>query len=121
MGKNLLQSETLRYHRAYSFTVDALHTLSCSPGGMRGRLQKIDLEFFTLSTNELPEIGELREKFKILHDLATSKEVRYSHESRISATLDQLHHTKLKSIAKLIWDIHTEFSAFMQSGDSLSC
>lgn len=119
MNKNPLRLETLRYQRAYGFTVDALHTLSCEHGGMRDRLQKIDLEFFTLRANELPESGEIREKFHRLHVLATSKEVRYPHEGRVAATLDQLHHSKLKSIAQLIWDIHTEFSAFMHSNVAL--
>lgn len=118
MNKNLLRLEALRYQRAFSFTVDALHTLSCAPGGMRDRLQKIDLEFFTLSTSDLPKSGELQEKFGRLRGLVTSKEARYPDEGRVAGTLDQLHHTKLKSIAQLIWDIHTEFSAFMYCDDS---
>ncbi len=118
MNIKLFRFEALRYQRAYSFTIDALHTLSCAPGGMKDRLKKIDLEFFTLSSNDLPESGEIREKFGRLHDLVTSKEVRYPHEGRVAATLDQLHHTKLTSIAQLIWDIHKEFSALMQNDDA---
>lgn len=120
MTNRPIRVEALRYQRAYSFTVEALHTLCCSPGGMRDRLQKIDLEFFTLVTNDLPESGSLREKFSRLHEAITSKNSPYPHEGRVIATLSQLHHTKLKSIAQLIWEIHTEFSAFMQCDDTSS-
>ncbi len=118
MNKNLFRLEALRYQRAYSFTVDALHTLACAPGSMKARIQRINLEFFTLITNDLPENGELREKFSKLHELVTSKKVRYPHEGRVAATLDQLHHTKLKAIAELIWDIHKEFSVFMHRDET---
>lgn len=84
---------------------------------MKERLQKIDLEFFTLNIGELPENEELRSKFKQLNELVTSKEPRYPHEGRISATLDQLHHTKLTAIAKLIWELHVIFLAFMQQDE----
>lgn len=121
MNINLLRLEALRYQRAYGLTVDALHTLSCAPGGMKERLQRIDLEFFTLSSNDLPESGGVRERFGRLHGLVTSKDARCPGEGRVAATLDQLHHTKLKSIAQIIWDIHAEFSAFMRSDDTSRC
>jgi hypothetical protein len=108
-----IRLEALRYQRAYSFTVSALHTLCCASGGMRDRLQQIDKEFFTLTTIELPERERLREKFRRLHELVTSNKIDHLHEGRIAATIGQLHHTKLKAIAQLIWNIHVEFSAFM--------
>lgn len=118
-GKALPRLKALHYQRPYRLTVNALHTLCCAPGGTRARLQQIDLEFFTLSTNDLPEEGELRAKFRRLHEHVTSKEARYPYEGRVAATLDQLHHTKLKTAAQLIWDIHTEFSVFMQGESPL--
>lgn len=120
MTNRLIRVEALRYQRAYSLTVEALHTLCCSTGGMRERLQKIDLEFFTLVTNDLPESGNLREKFSRLHEVITSKNSPYPHEGRVIATLNQLHHTKLKSIVQLVWEIHTEFSVLMQCDDTSS-
>ncbi|HEY9224978.1 MAG TPA: hypothetical protein VIP27_12585 [Variovorax sp.] len=121
MNSKPIRVTALRYQRAYGFTVDALHTLCCATGGMKDRLQQIDQEFFSISTNELPEVEELRSKFTKLHELVTSKEARYPHEGRIFSTLDQLHHTKLKSIAQQIWEIHVEFLAFMQKNDMQPC
>ncbi|WP_382161518.1 hypothetical protein [Hydrogenophaga sp. ANAO-22] len=109
---------TLRFQRAYRLTSDALHTLCCESGGLKDRLQKIDLEFFSLSKNELPDIEALRSSFGELHRLVTCKEPRYPHEGRIAATLDQLHHTKLKAISELIWNIHMAFLSFMQNDDT---
>ncbi len=92
--------------------------MCCASGGMKERLQKIDLEFFSLNIAELPENENLRSKFNELHALVTSKDARYPLEGRIAATLDQLHHTKLKAVAKLIWDFHVEFLAFMQHDET---
>ena len=119
MNSRPIRLAALRYQRSYGFTVDALHKLCCAPGGMRERLQKIDLEFFALNLAELPESEKLQSKFKELHELVTSKDARYPHEGRISATLDQLHHTKLKAVAQLIWEFHMEFLAFMQHDEAI--
>lgn len=117
MSNQPLLLAEVRYQRAFRFANTALHTLCCASGSMKERLQKIDLEFFTLTTNELPESEKLRAKFSKLHEVVTSKEVRYPNEGRISATLEQLHHTKLKFIAQLIWEIHVEFLTFMRKDD----
>lgn len=114
MNSKPIQTANLRYQRSYRFTIEALHTLCCASGGLRERLQKVDLEFFTLNIAELPESEKIRSKFQELHKLVTSKNARYPDEGRISATLDQLHHTKLKTVAELVWDFHKEFLAFMQ-------
>lgn len=110
--------QILGYERAYRFTADAVHTLCCSHGTMRDRLQRIDRELFTLGTSDIPESGALRENFRKLHELVTSKDARYSYEGRIVSTLDQLHHTKLRVIAELIWDIYMEFLALMRNDDT---
>lgn len=120
MINRLIRVEALRYQRAYNLTVEALHMLCCSSGGMRDRLKKIDLEFFTLTPNDLPETGNLREKFHRLHEVVTSKNSPYPNEGRIIATLNQLHHTKLKFIVQLIWEINMDFSSFMQCDDTTS-
>jgi len=117
MKINNIRLEALRYQRAYRFTEDALYTLCSASGGMRDRLQKIDKEFFTISMAELPENDSLRANFQKLHDFVTSKEASYANEGKITATLSQLHHTKLKKITQLIWDIYTEFSSFMLMND----
>lgn len=114
MNSKLIRTAALRYQRSYGFTVEALHTLCCTSGGLKERLKKIDLEFFTLNIAELPESKNLRAKYHQLYELVTSKDARYPHEGRVSATLDQLHHTKLKAAAQLVWNFHKEFLAFMQ-------
>ena len=118
MNKRPIRSSALRYQRSYGFTVEALHTLCCASGGMKERLQKIDLEFFTLNIAELPESENLRSKYNGLRTLVTSRDARYPYEGRIAATLDQLHHTKLRAVAELIWDFHVEFLAFMQHDET---
>ncbi len=120
MNSRHIRPEALRYQRPYRFTVDALHTLCCAPGRLKERLQRVDPEFFSLNLSELPQVEPLRSKFVELHALVTSKDPRYPYEGRISATIDQMHHTKLKAVAELIWALHVEFLAFMQHDESTS-
>ena len=108
-----IKTTDLRYQRAYGLSVEALHTLCCATGSLKERLLKIDLEFFMLNAVQLPDSIELRSTFQNLRDLVTSKEARNPLEGRIKASLDQLHHTKLQAIAKLVWKFHKEFLAFL--------
>jgi hypothetical protein len=105
----------LRYSRAYTLTIEALHTLCCASGSTRERLQQVDPEFFALRPNDLPENEGVRASFEKLHRLATRLEPRWKEEGKVSATLAQSHHTKLKEMAQLVWDIHRGFSRYMQS------
>lgn len=105
----------LRYSRAYTLTIEALHTMCCASGSMRERLQQIDPEFFALMPNDLPENEGVRASFEELHRLATQLEPRWQEEGRVSATLEPSHHTKLKEMAQRVWEIHRDFSRYMQS------
>lgn len=109
----LIKTTDLRYQRAYGFAVEALHTLCCETGSLKERLQKIDIEFFTLNATELPECIQLKSTFQEIRGLVTMKEVRDPREGRIHATLDQLHYTKHQTIAALIWKFHEEFLAYL--------
>lgn len=113
--RRIAATGVLRYSRAYTLTIEALHTLSCGAGGMRERLRQIDPEFFSLEPEALPEAEGVRESFVRLKQLATRFEPRGSYEGRIVATIEQSHHSKLKAITQLIWDIHRDFSQYMQS------
>ena len=105
----------LRYSRAYTLTIEALHTLCCTPGAMRDRLAQIDPEFFVLSPDVFPEGEEVRDNFVKLYGLATRYEPRSDGEGRISATLARSHHSKLKEMLQLVWDLHRGFSQYMNS------
>jgi len=82
---------------------------------MRERLRNIDSEFFLLEPEALPEAEGVRENFVKLKQLATRFEPRGSYEGRVVATIEQLHHSKLEAMAQLMWDIHRDFSQYMQS------
>ena len=89
--------------------------MCCSTGNTRERLKQIDLEFYTLRSDELPENNNIRSTFTELQSIATSQEPTWSGDGRIEATLATAHHTKLKKLAKLVWELHREFSEFMNS------
>lgn len=82
---------------------------------MRERLEKIDPEFFSLLTEDVPESCGVRATFVELHRLATRLPPRWEGEGRIAATLSQSHHTKLRDITQLIWEAHQKFLQYMQS------
>jgi hypothetical protein len=106
----------LRYSRAYTLTIEALHTMCCGSGNTRERLQEVDPEFFSLRPEELPKEEGVQAHFIEFQQLATRLEGRWSGEGSVAATLDQSHHTNLKQMAQLLWDIHRGFSQYMQSG-----
>ena len=107
----------LRFSRAYTLSIEALHTLCCSNGNLRLRLEAVDPEYYLLESEQLPDFGAIRLKFAELHTLATKTAPRWEHEGRIAATLSTAHHTALKKIAQLVWEIHREFSEYMH-GDA---
>jgi len=115
MKMNVPRLGTLRYNRAYALTIEALHTMCCQSGRTRERLQKIDAEFFALNAEGFPEGEGVRTSYEDLRAIATSLEQRCEGDGRITSSLAQLHHTKLAKVAQLLWDIHRDFSRYMQS------
>lgn len=107
----------LRFSRSYILSTAALHTLCCSNGNLRSRLDAVDPEYFLLSSEQLPDFGAVRSNFAKLHSLATKNAPRWEHDGRLAATLSTAHHTALKKIAQLVWDVHREFSEYRQ-GDA---
>jgi hypothetical protein len=105
---------SLQYGRAYTLAIEALHTMCCESGSMRERLQKVDPEFFALRPDDLPETEGVRASFVEFHELATRLEPRWPGDGVVAATLNQSHHTKLARMAQLVWDIHRDFSHYMQ-------
>jgi hypothetical protein len=107
----------LRFSRAYTLSIEALHTLCCSNGNLRLRLEAVDPEYYLLASEQLPDFGAIRFKFAELKTLATKNDPRWEHDGWIPATLSTAHHTVLKKIAQLVWEIHREFSEYMH-GDA---
>lgn len=105
----------LRYGRAYTLAIEALQTMCCASGSMRERLQQIDLEFYTLKPDDLPENEGVRKSFIQFHQLATRVAPRWAGEGKVAATLNQSRHTKLRQMAQLVWDINRDFSRYMNS------
>jgi hypothetical protein len=106
----------LRYSRAFTLTIKALHTMCCGTGNTRDRLQQIDLEFYTLRPEAFPENDGIRATFIELQNLVSSKDPAWSGGGRIEATLADAHHTKLNRLAEKLWNLHRKFSVFM-NGD----
>lgn len=111
---------SLRYSRAYTLTIEALHTMCCESGNTRERLKKIDPEFFSLRSEDVPERDGVRELVVELHRLVTHYPPRWEGDGVVAATLSQSHHTILKQMAQLIWDVHQKLSQYMQSGHALN-
>lgn len=105
---------TARFSRSYQLSLWTLRTLCCENGNLRSRLEAVDMEYYSLHENVLPEFRSIRSNHAALLALATSKEPRGEHEGRISATLSTAHHTVLKKIARYAWDVHHEFSDYMK-------
>ena len=105
----------LRYSQAYTLVIEALHTMCCESGSMRERLQQIDPEFFALKPEDLPESEGVRASFEELANLAMQLEPSKQDEGRVSANLNQSQHTRLEAMAQLVWNIHRDFSRYMQS------
>jgi len=104
----------LRYSRAYTQSIEALHALCCGRGNVRSRLEAIDLEYYSLKDTDLPETGEIRANFRKLRALSIRVSPRWEGDGRLPATLATTHYTALEKIAQLAWDIHREFSEYMQ-------
>jgi hypothetical protein len=105
----------LRYSRAYTLTVEALYTMCCEPGSMRERLQKVDLEFFSLYAEDFPEQEGVRASYERLRSLVISLEPRREGEGRIASSLAQRAHAQLAEVAQLLWETHRDFSLYMQT------
>lgn len=107
----------LRYSTAYTLSIEALHTLCCENGNLRSRLAAIDSEYYSLRANDLPDHGSIRSNFASLCSMATESPPSHGDDGRLAATLSAIRYTKLKKIAQFVWDVHREFSEYMQ-GDT---
>jgi hypothetical protein len=103
---------------AYTLTIEALHVMCTGEGAVHQRLALIDPEFLKLECEDFPEQEGVRERygqfqkivrqFQPLHEVLGTEAPTSKHPS--SEALEQM--------AQLLWEIHRDFSHFMQSDAS---
>jgi hypothetical protein len=89
----------LQFSRAYTHSIEALHTLCCS-----------------LEVAAYPEYENIQASVAELRGLVTRFDPvsPYAIGGRIAASIERSHYTKRTRMAQLIWDIHREFGSYMQ-------
>lgn len=105
-------SETLLFRRSYGLCVEAAQTLCCAPGDIRARLRILDPEFLVLRGEDFPEASDIRVNFIELKKLLTRFDPK-GDEGRVAATISRSKTPALVQAAQKIWDIHREFSYYM--------
>lgn len=81
----------------------ALRLMATHTGAMRERLERACLELAIVGSDDVPE-GKPREIWSELYALVTS--IRDPEIGSIRASVRQLHHTKAKRAADLIFELH---------------
>lgn len=105
-------SETLLFRRSYELCVEAAQTLCCAHGDIRARLRILDPEFLVLHGEDFPEAGDIRVNFIELKKLLTRFDPK-GDEGSVAATISRSKKPTLVQAAQKIWDIHREFSYYM--------
>lgn len=104
----------LKYSRAFTLCIEALHTLCCEDGDLRSRLSMIDTEFYLLKQEEVPGYDQLQDNLVTLRT-SVSKLKQKGNEGRIQATISRSRRKTLEGIAQNVWDIHRKFNTFMKA------
>ena len=105
----------LRFSWAYTLAIEALHVMCTGTGALRHRLASIDPQFLTLGCEDFPEQEGVRERFGQLQTLV--RQLQPCHEVLGTEAPTSKHPSgeTLEQMAQLLWDIHRDFSHFMQS------
>jgi hypothetical protein len=105
----------LRFSWAYTLTIEALHEMCTGEGGVLARLRAIDPEFLELKPEAFPEQNDVRTHFlrykELAHHLEPRMQVGVPKKTSAGQALSEVH----MELAQLLWDIHRDFSYFMQS------
>lgn len=91
----------LRYMRARGLAANAVDTLVTHPGGIRDRLAAVDIEFFLLHLDELPDQNGLRSAHAELRSCLTRMEPK-ADEGRITATIRRSRLSTLERAAGMV-------------------
>jgi hypothetical protein len=108
----------LRFSWAYTVTIEALHVMCTSTGAVRHRLASIDPEFLKLALEDFPEQEGVRERFGQFQTLVRQLQPRHEVLGTVASTSNPPSSAALEKMAQLLWDIHRDFSHFMQSDAS---
>ena len=105
----------LRFSWSYTLTIEALHVMCTGAGNVRDRLLTIDPEFMKLKPEDFPEQEEVREHVLRFQELVPHLEHRRQAIEAEASTPDWSSSEELEQMAQLLWEIHRDFSHFMQS------
>ena len=105
----------LRFSWAYTLTIEALHVMCTGTGVVRDRLLAIDPEFLKLKPEAFPEQEDVREHVLRFQELVHHLERRPQATESEASTPDRSSSEELEQMAQLLWEIHRDFSHFMQS------
>jgi hypothetical protein len=111
-----MDTTTLRYIWPYTLCIEALHELATQPGDARIRLKAIDPEFYSLSELDFPEHRGARQRFMEL--CASLGVVGIAlNPSDVATKLAALTVEDAGVIAQKIWELHREFSHYMDGDE----
>jgi hypothetical protein len=107
----------LRFSWAYTLTVETLHVMCTDAGAVRERLLAIDPEFMKLKPEDFPEEEDVREHFIRFQSLVHHLETPRQEINSAGPNRDRPSSEASEQMAQLLWEIHRDFSRFMQ-GDA---
>ena len=108
----------LRFSWAYTQTIEALHLMCTGTGALRHRVASIDPQFLTLECEDFPEQEGVRERFGQFQTLVRQLQPRHQVLGTEALTSKHPSSEALEQMAQLLWEIHRDFSHFMQSDAS---
>ena len=108
----------LRFSWAYTLTIEALHIMCTGAGALRHRLASIDPQFLKLGCEDFPEQEGVRERFSHFQTLVRQLQPRHEVQGTEAPTSKHPSSEALEQMAQLLWEIHRDFSRFMQSDAS---
>ena len=112
------QGRLLRFSWSYTLTIEALHVMCTDAGALRQRLASIDPQFLTWGSEDFPEEEGVRERFGQFQTLVRKLQPRHGILGTEAPTSKHPSSEALEQMAQLLWEVHRDFSHFMQSDAS---
>jgi hypothetical protein len=112
-----MDTTVLRYSWPYTLCIEALHELATQPGDARIRVKAIDPQFYSLSESDFPDRHGARQRFTELCALLGVAGTAL-HPSDVAARLADLTVEDAGAIAQKIWELHREFSHYMDGDEA---
>lgn len=109
-----IDTTVLRYSWPFTLCIEALHELATQPGDVCARVRAIDSEFYSLSESDFPEPRGARQRFVELCALLGVTGATPI-PSAIATKLAALTVEDAGAIAQKFWELHREFSHYMDN------